>query len=139
MKNLKLSVLLFSLFILSGCAQYVTVLEANKTANISGLSNGKNYTDYTLKLDVLKNIDFKNVQLNKKNVVESLYIKDLKTGLSSTKIKPNLPKGNYILGFRSFKNSNPKEKDIISFIFMENNKTFTLEKEVTIKKKKINR
>lgn len=139
MKRIKIFTLLFSLFILTSCTQFVTIIDANKTMNVSGLPTGKNYIDYKLEILVNETINFVGLKINGENITKNLYLKDLKTGLSSTKIKKEITKGKYLFGFRNFETKNFKNKDVISLTFNAKEKVYTVEKEVKSNSNKINK
>ena len=75
MKHLKLYSLVFILFLFLGCAKYVSIIEASKTMNVSGLLKGKDYIDYKLEIDVKKKIAFKSIALDGSKVIKGVFIK----------------------------------------------------------------
>ncbi|WP_146190733.1 hypothetical protein [Polaribacter aquimarinus] len=139
MKHLKLFSLLISMFLFFGCSEYISIIEANKTLNISGLSKGKNHLAYYITIKVKKDITFKSITLNGTEIKESLYLKDLSTGLSSTKINEILSKGNYLFGFRKFDLTDSNKKETIMLSYKIDGKLFNQKKEVVLKKPKTNK
>jgi len=139
MRHLKFYFLLCSVFLFFGCSEYVSIKDASKTLNISGLSKGKNYIDYRLTVHTKKSITFENITLNGKVVKESLFLKDLNTGLSSTKIDANLPKGNYQFGFRKYNLTKKDIPETIALLYKIDGKLFTQKKEVILKTPKTNK
>lgn len=114
------------------CSNYINVLESNKTKHISGLKNGKNYVDYTFKFESDADFIFKSLALDSKIITEMLYIKNLKTRLSSTKIKSAIQKGKYMFGFRVFDTSNFNTEEKLTFKYSVKGKEYQIEQ--TIKK-----
>lgn len=133
MKYLKLMLLLFSLTLFN-CSQCIKIVEANKNKYVSGLENGRSYIDYAVKIKAKNNFSFQNIRLDGKDIKESLYVKDLATGLSSTSIKSNYKKGIYLFGFRVFNTEQIDLKETLDFTYKMKEKeyilnTFILKKE----------
>ncbi|MFK8060588.1 MAG: hypothetical protein AB8B78_10905 [Polaribacter sp.] len=136
MNKFKKTALLFTL-VLCSCTDYIEIVEAKKTKHISGLPTGKNYIDYKIKITSKVDFSFKNLMIGDKKVSENLYIKDLSTGSSSTKIKTNLKKGVYEFGFRTFNLSSFNIEETIKLSYQIKEKDFMLEKKV-FKEEKVN-
>lgn len=117
--------LLFSLTLFN-CSQYIKVVEANKNKHVSGLENGRSYIDYVIKIEAKNNFSFQNIRLDGKVIKESLYVKDLATGLSSTTIKNEYKKGIYLFGFRVFNTEQIDLKEALDFTYKIKEKECTL-------------
>ena len=125
MNHLKLILLLFSLT-LCNCSQYLKVIEATKSKHVSGLKNGRSYIDYGIKIEAKNSFSIQNIRLEDKTIKESLYVKDLATGLSSTQLKKEYKKGTYLVGFRIFNRELISAKETIELTYITNKKKYIL-------------
>ena len=127
------------MFGLIGCSSSIELVTANKTKHISGLPTGKNYLDYKITLNSKVDFNFKSLELNNK-VIKNFFMKDLSSGLSSTKIKSDIKKGVYQFGFRIYNTSSLNAQETITLNYTINKKEFQLKKKVEKDEKaKINR
>lgn len=134
------NILLIFTMLFFSCTNYLKIVEANKIKSISGLQNGKNYIDYSIKIESKINFSFESLELNNIKINENLYIKDLSTGLSSTKINSDLKKGVYLFGFRSYNTNSFNKDETIAFNYLLKSKKFQLKKQINIvTKAQINR
>ena len=123
MKYIKQLILLFSLT-LFGCNSYVTIIKANKGKYVSGLPSGKNYIDYKIKIEAKTTIEFISLKLDGNNISENLYLKDLTSGLSSTKIKSVIDAGIYEFGFRIFNFDDFDNEEKITYTYLLKGKLY---------------
>lgn len=119
-----------SMVTFSSCSNYLTIVTANKTKHISGIQNGKNYVDFSIEINSKVDFSFKSLELNDSKIIESLYIKDLSTGLSSTKINSDVKKGIYQFGFRIYNTDSFNKDETVTFKYSINNKDFQLKKKI---------
>ena len=136
MRYLKLILLLFSLTLFN-CAQQIKIIEASKSKFISGLPNGRSYVDYRVKIETKTNIQFKSILLDTKDVPNNLYLKNLSSGMSSTKINPEIAVGIYEFGFRVFNFNNFSKEEKVLFNYLLKGKEKKLIK-IIFKNDKIN-
>ncbi len=120
---------------LFGCSSAIKIAEALKTKHISGLRNGKDYIDYTLKINAKNRFQFKELSVNGAIIKKSLYVKNLATGLSSTKISDSYAEGSYIFGFRIFDVENFKDEEILTFQYLMNSKEYSIETPIDLNRK----
>lgn len=133
MKKIKYIVLFFMFGILS-CSSSIDLIEAKKTKHVSGLPTGKDYVDYKIKLNSKVDFSFKSLKLNNQTI-ENFFIKNLSSGLSSTKINSNIKKGAYQFGFRVYNTSLINTQETITLNYLINDKEFQLKKNVEKNKK----
>lgn len=127
MRKYKNLLLVFTLFLFS-CSNYLNIVDANKTKHISGIKNRKNYIDYKIKIESKVDFNFESIKLNNTKITETLFVKNLSTGLSSTKVNSDVKKGSYQFGFRIYDTASFNLEETITFNYLIQNKEFQLKK-----------
>ena len=64
-----------------------------------------------------------------------IYIKNLSTGLTSTKINSNIKKGIYLFGFRVYNNNAFTQNETITFNCLINNIKISIKEKINSKNK----
>ncbi|WP_397447349.1 hypothetical protein [Polaribacter sp. R77954] len=121
---------LTAIILLVSCSSAMKIIDSKKNKHISGLSNGKNYIDYTIHIEIETGFNFKSILLNNDKITEHLYIKNLATGLTSTKINSEIKKGAYLFGFRVLNTTSFNADETITFKYMKDNREHQLIKKV---------
>lgn len=127
--------LILACVLLNSCVSNMKIVESKKEKHISGLANGKNYVDYTIKIDSKVNFSFESLVLNDIKINKNIYIKNLSTGLTSTKINSNIKKGIYLFGFRVYNTNAFTQNETITFNCLINNIKISIKEKINSKNK----